>query len=126
MLAKLCECAGLIVGVDPLTSFVIAISQHEEHVLENRYVELTEKYARCLLVSLGHIIHQLQAHCETRVLHLAIIVLRCPHARVDHEFELSGIELQECLEAVQVYGLEKLEELHAVFGIFVKILVYHL
>lgn len=105
---------------------MVAVSQNEKHVLKNRNVELAEEDARRLRVSLGHVVHQFQAHCETRVLHLAVIVLRCPHARVDHELELSGVKLQERLEAIQIDGLKKFEELHAMLRIFVEVLVDHL
>jgi hypothetical protein len=105
---------------------MVAVGKNEKHVLENRDVELAEEDARCLRVSLGHVVHQFQAHCETCVLDLSVVVFRCPHARVDDELELSGIKLQERLEAVQIDGLKKFEKLHAMFRILVEVLVDHL
>jgi hypothetical protein len=104
---------------------VVTVGQDEENILEDGDVELAEEDTRCVRVSLGHVIHQLQAHGETGILHLAIIVFRCPHARVNDELELCRIEIQQCLEAIQVDGLEELEELNAMFGILVEILIDH-
>jgi len=107
------------------TSLVITVGQYEEDILKDRNVKLAEEDTRGVYVSLGHVVHQLQAHGETGILHLAVIMLRCPHARINDKLELRGIEIQQRLEAIQVDGLEELEELNAMFGILVEILIDH-
>lgn len=105
---------------------MVTICQDKEDILKNRDVKLAEKDAGCLEVRLRHVVHQFKAHREARVLHLSVVVLRSPHAGINHELELRSIELQQRLEAVQVDGLEQLEELNPVFGVFVEIFVDHL
>lgn len=113
-------------GLGLETSLVVTVRDDKEDILENRDVELTEEDARGLHIRFGHVVHEFKAHGKTRVLHLAVVVLGGPHAGVDDELELSTIELEEGLEAVQVDGLEELEELDAMLGVFMEILVNHL
>lgn len=107
------------------TSLVVAVGENEEKILEDRKVELAEKDTRRLEVSLGHVIHQLQTHSETRVLDLSVVMFGCPHATVNDGLELDGVDLQQCLETVQVDRLQKLEELNTMLRIFVEVLVDH-
>lgn len=108
------------------TGLVVAVGENKENILQDRNVELSEEDAGGLHISLSHVVHKLQTHGETRVLHLAVVVFAGPHARINHKFELRGIQLQKCWEAVQIDGLEQFEELHTMFGVFVEILVDHL
>lgn len=104
---------------------MITVGQHEEHILENWQEELSEEDARSLRISLGHVVHELQAHGQAGVLNLAVVVLAGPHARIDHKLELAGIELQQGREAVQVDRLQQLEELNAMLRVFMEVLVDH-
>lgn len=113
-------------GLGLETSLVVTVREDKEDILENRDVELAEEDARRLHIRLGHIVHEFKAHGKTRVLHLAVVVLGGPHAGIDDELELSTIQLEEGWETIQVDCLEELEELDAVLGVFVEILVNHL
>jgi hypothetical protein len=62
------------------TRFVVTVSENKKHILQDGDVELTEKDVGCLSVSLGHVIHELEAHCETSILNLPVIMLASPHA----------------------------------------------
>lgn len=109
-----------------LTSLVVIVGQDKEDILKNREVELAEEDARGLHVLLGHIFHQLQAHCETRVLDFTVIMFRGPHAWVDDKLELSGIEPEKRWEAAPVNLLQQFEELDTMLGVVVEILIDHI
>ena len=49
----------------------------------------------------------------------------CPHATVNDGLELDRVDLQQCLETVQVDRLQKLEKLNTMLRIFVEVLVDH-
>lgn len=76
------------------TSLMVAVGQNEENILKNGDVELTEENACSLYVSFGHVVHQFQAHGETRVLDLSVVMLRCPHAGINDKLELRAIKLE--------------------------------
>ena len=109
-----------------LTSLVIRICQHEEDILQDRNIELLEEDARRLLVSLlHHIVYQFHAHAETSVLNFAVVVLTCPHASINHEFELATVQFQKRRETVQIDGLKQFEEFDSVQRVLRKVLVDH-
>ena len=105
---------------------MVAISNDKEDILEDRNVKLSEEDARGLHIGLGHVVHQLETHAETSILHFTVVVLTGPHAGIDHKFKLRGIKLQERRETVQVDGLKQLEKLDTMFRVFMKVFVDHL
>ena len=107
------------------TCFVIRVCENEEHVLEDRYEELVEKYVAGGRVSLGHIVHELKTHGKSRVFDLTIVVLASPHACIDNEFELGLVQFKQCREAMIVDRLQEFEEPDSVLRILVEILVDH-
>ena len=74
---------------------VICVGEDEEHVLQDRDKELLEESIRRGRVRLCNVSNQFEAHVEASVFDLAVIVLACPHARIDDEFELSVVEFQK-------------------------------
>lgn len=86
---------------------MIRVGQNKENILQYRDVELLEEHARGLRVGvLSHIVHQLNTHAKTGSLDFTIIMLAGPHARVNYEFELTTVQLEECREAEEVDGLQ--------------------
>ena len=70
---------------------MIRVSKYKEDVLQNRYVELFEKSIGSIGVRLRNVGDQFQTHVEAGVFDLAVVVLACPHARVDDKLELTVI-----------------------------------
>jgi hypothetical protein len=73
---------------------VVTVGKNEENILKNGNEELAEENACSLYVSFGHVVHQFQAHSETCVLDLSVVMLRCPHAGINDKLELGTIEFQ--------------------------------
>lgn len=73
------------------TRFMVTVGENEKYILQDWDIELTEKDVRRLYIGLSHIVHKLKTHCETSVFNFTVIVLACPHARIDDEFELRGV-----------------------------------
>lgn len=73
---------------------MVAIGEHKENILQDGNVELAKEDIRSLSICFGHIVHELKAHRETRVLDLAIVVFAGPHARVDYELELRSVKFK--------------------------------
>jgi hypothetical protein len=82
-------------------------------------------------------------HIEPSVLDFAIIVLACPHARVNDKLELSAVELEQCYivmsmqklskiprgmltRAVEIYSFQQLEEFNSVLWVLGEVFVDHL
>ena len=105
---------------------VVCVGKNEEDILQDRNKELLEEGIRCCGIGLRNVSNQLQAHVETSVFDLAIVVLACPHARVDDEFELSIVELKKSRKAVKINGAEECEEFDSVLRELREVLVDHL
>lgn len=109
------------------TSFVVCVCEDEEDILKDSDEELLEKLTGNLGIGLlGHVVHEFDAHIKTSILDLTIVVFAGPHARINDEFELPTIQLEQRGEAIQIYRLEELEELHSVLRVFGEIFVDHL
>ncbi len=78
------------------TRFVIRIGDDEECILQDLNVELLEERIRRPGIGLDDVIHQLDAGAQSNILYFAIVVFAGPHAGVDHEMKLAGVELEEC------------------------------
>ena len=75
-----------------LTSFVVRVREDEEDVLKYCNEELLEELVRDLSIGLlSHIIHELNAHGETGIFNLAVVVLAGPHAGINDKFELPTV-----------------------------------
>ena len=74
---------------------MICVGKNEEDVLYDRNEELLEESIRCSGVGLRNVCDQLQTHVESSIFNFAVIVLACPHARVNYKLELSVVELEE-------------------------------
>lgn len=109
------------------TSLVIWVCQNKEHILQYGEVELLEEHARGLRIRiLGHVVYQLDAHAQTGILHLSIVMLASPHARVNDKLELAAIQFEKRWETVEVDSFQKLEELHSMLWILGEVFVDHL
>jgi len=124
-------------------SFVVAIRDHEQHILQDCGEEALEECVGCGNVRLvGNVVDELQAHVEACRLDVSVVMLECPRAGIDDELELVVVELQQgynyisnrarvsatevhTWEAVQVNGPQQVKELDSVFGEFGKVLVDH-
>jgi hypothetical protein len=73
----------------------------------------------------GHVANELDAHVETLAFDSTVVVLGCPHAAVNDKLEVCLVESKKRREAALVDLTEKLEELHAVLGVFGEVLVDH-
>lgn len=65
---------------------------------------LVEALSSCLL--LGHILQQRVENLQAGVGHIPHGVFKGPDNGVQHQFELSGRDGEECRKAVGVYSLE--------------------
>lgn len=105
---------------------MIGICKDEEDVLQDRNEELLEEQTRRSLIGyFSHVVHEFKAHAQAGILDFAIVVLAGPHAGINHKLELTAIELQKGREAIQIDGLEQLEEFNTVFRVFGKVFVDH-
>ena len=110
-----------------LTSLVIRICQNKEDILQNGEVKLLEEHARGLRIRIfGHVVYQLNAHAQTGILNLSVVVLASPHARVNDKFELAAIQFEKRWETVEIDSFQKLEELHSVLWILGEVFIDHL
>jgi hypothetical protein len=73
------------------TRFMVTVGENEKYILQDWNVKLTEEDVCRLYVSLSHIVHKFKTHRETSVFNFTVIVLACPHARIDDKFELRGV-----------------------------------
>jgi hypothetical protein len=105
---------------------MITVCEHEKYILQDWDVELTEEDVRRLYINLGHVVHKFEAHCETGIFNFPIIVLTCPHARIDDEFELRGVKFKQRRETIKIDCLKQFEELNPVVREFMEVLVNHL
>ena len=109
------------------TSLMIRICQHKEHILQYGEVELLEEHARGLRIRIfSHVVYQLNAHAQTGILYLSVVMLASPHARVNDKFELAAVQFKKRRETVEVDGFQKLEEFHSVLWILGEVFVDHL
>lgn len=108
------------------TCFVITVSEDKENILQDWNIELTEKNIGGLQVSLSHVVHEFKTHCKTGIFNFTIIMLACPHARVNDEFELGCVKLKQRREAIQINSLKQFEKLNPVIREFVEVFVDHL
>jgi hypothetical protein len=74
---------------------MVCIGKHKENVLEDRHEELLKELARRVGISFGDIGNQLKTHIEASVFNLAVVVLTCPHARINDKLELSVVEFEK-------------------------------
>ena len=74
---------------------MVRVGKNEENILEDGNKELLEESIRCSGISIRNVNNQLKAHVETSVFNLAVVMLACPHARIDDELELTVVELQK-------------------------------
>lgn len=110
-----------------LTRLVIRICQNKKDILQDGEVELLEEHARGLQIRIfGHVVYQLNAHAQTGILYLSVVVLASPHARVNDKLELAAVQFEKRWETVEVDSFQKLEELHPVLWILGEIFIDHL
>ena len=90
---------------------MVCVGKNEEDILQDRNKELLEEGIRCRSVRIRDVSNQLQTHVKTSIFNLAVVVLACPHARVDDEFELTVVELEKSFKGGQqkYRGLEGVE-----------------
>lgn len=70
---------------------MVRVGENEEDILKDNDEELLEKHARCLLIRIRHVVHQLNAHAQASVFDLPIVMFASPHTGIDDEFELSPV-----------------------------------
>ena len=105
---------------------MIGVRENEKYVLQNGDKELLEEEARRSLIRyFSHVVHELVAHAKAGVLDLTVVVLAGPHAGINHELELTAVKFEKSGEAIQVDGLEQLEELDTVFRVFREVFIDH-
>lgn len=86
---------------------MVRIREHEENVLQDRNEELLEKGIGCCGISICDIADELNAHVETGIFDLAIIVLAGPHARVDDKLKLPVVEFEKSCKVVsQIFVMQ--------------------
>ena len=73
---------------------MVRVGQNKKDILKDRDEELLEERIGCCRVSLCDIGNELETHIETSIFNFPIVVLACPHARIDDKLELSVIELE--------------------------------
>ncbi len=108
------------------TGFVIRVCEYKEDVLKDRDEKLLEEHVGSLWIWFRHVVHKLNAHAQTRILDLTVVVFAGPHARIDDEFELSAIQSQQCLETMSIDGLEKPKKFDSMFRVLREVFVDHL
>ena len=74
---------------------MVSIGEHKEYVLEDWHEELLEKLARCVGIGLSNIGDQLEAHVESSIFDLTVVMLTRPHARINDELELPVVEFEK-------------------------------
>lgn len=109
------------------TSLVIRICQNKKDILQDREVELLEEHARGLRIRIfGHVVYQLNAHAQTGILYLSIVVLASPHAGVNDKLELAAVQFEKRWETVEVDSFQKLEEFYPMLWILGEVFIDHL
>lgn len=97
------------------------VGDHREDVLQDvAEVRLVEALGSGLL--LGHVLQQRVEDLQTGVGHIPHRVFEGPNDGVQHQFELSGRDGEECWETVGVYSLEQVEKVGPVLRILFKVL----
>lgn len=71
---------------------MICVGKHKEDILQNGSEEALEESVAGLNVCFCHVVEQLQAHVQTRCFNVAVVVLTCPHARINDELELARVQ----------------------------------
>lgn len=124
-------------------SLVICVGEYEEDILQDGHEELLEECVGGRGISLSNVRDQFETHVESCKFYFAIVMLACPHTRVNYKLELSIIKLEKSFdmlakasvvksncsrltrETMKVDGTEKAEELDAVFWELGKVFVDH-
>ncbi len=86
---------------------MVCVCENEENILQDGDEKLLEECVGGASISFGNVCDQLETHVKSSKLYFSVVVLACPHARVNHKLELSVIEFEEGFQLLAEILLEE-------------------